>query len=102
MIYIKLHATDNGVMLAMCDSELIDKVISEGDIEINLKDYSDFYKGQLLSREKALDFVKKEELMSANIVGEEAVKVGLEKKIIEKAHVKRISKVPYAYAVRFA
>ncbi len=100
MIYLKIHSTDNGNMLAMCDSGLIDRVVSEGDVEINLRDYSDFYKGQLVSREGALGLVKKEDIMSANIVGKEAVKVALEKGVIEKSHVRKVSKVPYANAFR--
>jgi hypothetical protein len=100
MIYLKLHATENGNMLAMCDSSLIDKVLSEGDVEINLRDYSEFYKGQLISEEGALGLVKREDIMSANIVGEEAVKVCLKKKIVDKANVKKVGKVPYASAFR--
>ena len=100
MIYIKLHPTDNGSVLAMCDSTLIDKILSEGEIEMNIKDYSDFYKGQLLSKEGAQDLIKKDEIHSANVVGEEAVKVALAKGVIEKGHVKTISKVPYASAFR--
>lgn len=100
MIYVKLHPTENGVMVAMCDSKLIDKILSEGEIEINIKDYSDFYKGQLVGMEAALTLIKKDDIYSANIVGEESVKVALEKGIIGKGHLKRISKVPYANAFR--
>jgi hypothetical protein len=100
MIYIRLHNTDNGDMLAMCDSGLIDKVVSEGDVEINIRDYSDFYKGQLVSKDGALDIIKRERIYSANIIGEEAVKVALEKGIIDKGHVKKIGRIPYANAFR--
>ena len=100
MIYVKVHSTENGDMLAMCDSSLIDKVISEGDVEINIKDYSDFYKGQLLSEAGALSLIKREAIISANIVGEESVKVCLKKGVIEKGNVKKVGKVPYASAFR--
>ncbi|MDE1866034.1 MAG: DUF424 family protein [Candidatus Micrarchaeota archaeon] len=100
MIYVKLHNTDNGNMLAMCDSSLIGKVISEGDVEINLKDYSDFYKGQLVSEEGALGLVKREEIMSANIVGKESIAVCLKKGVIERKNVREVGKVPYANAFR--
>ena len=100
MIYVKLHPTDNGVMVAMCDSKLIDQVLSEGDIEINIRDYSDFYKGQLVGKEAAMTLIKKDDVYSANIVGEEAIGVALERGIIEKGHLKKISKVPYANAFR--
>jgi hypothetical protein len=100
MIYVKLHPTDNGIMVAMCDSKLIDKILSEGEIEINLKDYSDFYKGALLGKEAALALIKKDDIYSANIVGDESIKIALEKGIIEKGHLKKIEKVPYANAFR--
>lgn len=100
MIYYRLHSTENGNMLAMCDSTLVDRVLSEGEVEINLRDYSDFYKGQLVSKEAALDLVEKIEIISANIVGEEAVEVCLKKGLIKRGHVKRVEKVPYAQAFR--
>jgi hypothetical protein len=100
MIYVKLHPTDNGIMVAMCDSTLIDKVLSEGEIEINLKDYSDFYKGSLMGKKDAIALIKKDDIYSANIVGKESIDIALERGIIEKGHLKTISKVPYANAFR--
>lgn len=100
MIYLKVHVSDNGKILAMCDSTLIDKILTEGELEINIKDYSEFYSGQLIAKEGALSLIKREEIITANIVGEEAVKIALEKKIIEKSHIKKISNVPYANAFR--
>lgn len=100
MIYLKLHNTDNGDILAMCDSTLIEKVLSEDDLEINIRDYSDFYKGQLLDRKAADPLIKREKVYCANIVGKESVDLALEKGIIEKGNIKRIMKVPYANAFR--
>lgn len=103
MIYIKKYPTDNGVILAMCDADLIDKVLTEGDIEINIKDYSGFYKGDLVDVKKAKDVINAETIHSVNAVGKEAVSAAIENSIIEKGHVKRINDIPYAqaYSVKY-
>src|SRR5271157_5358096 len=98
MIYIKKHKTDNGVMLAMCDADLIDKVLSEGDVEINLKNYSGFYKGDLIDPKNIRKIIDEETIHSANVVGKEAVGAAIENDIIEKSHVKTVDKIPYAQA----
>ena len=100
MIYIKVHSTENGAILAMCDSSLVDKVLVEGDIEINIRDYADFYKGQLVSSKSAKGVIKKAGIMSANIIGEESVGVALDEQIISKENVRRVMKVPYANSFR--
>jgi hypothetical protein len=100
MIYIKIHGTDNGLMVGMCDSSLIDKVLTEGDVEINIKDYSDFYKGELVSAEKAHSMIKPEMIHSANIIGKESVEIAIKSKIILKESVKKVNKIPYAYAFK--
>ena len=100
MIYIKIHNTDNGDMIAMCDSYLIDRVLKEGDVEINIKDYSDFYKGQLVDVEKARGMINQKRLYSANIIGKESVEAGIKAEIISKESVRNVEKVPYANAFK--
>ena len=100
MIYIKIHDTENGHMIAMCDSSLIDKVLKEGDIEINIKNYSDFYKGELVDTKKAVGMIDPRRLYSANIVGKEAVEAAILGLIIHKDSVKTVGKIPYANAFR--
>ena len=100
MIYIKIQPTDNGLMVGMCDSTLIDKVLSEGDVEINIKDYSGFYKGELVDEKKAKSMLKPEMIHSANIIGKESVEIGIKSKIILRkfCNLKKVKGVPYAYA----
>jgi uncharacterized protein len=100
MIYIKIHNTDNGDIIAMCDSDLLGKVLKEGEFEINLKDYSDFYKGELANEEKAVKMLKPERLSSANIVGKESVSAAVKAMIIDKSSIKKVERIPYAYAFR--
>lgn len=100
MIYLKMHSTDNGAILAMCDSDLVGKVLEEGNIVIDLKNYSEFYVGSLTSKDDAKSSFQKEAIYSANIVGKESVEVALAKGIVLKGNVKRIMDVPYANAFR--
>lgn len=100
MIYVKLHDTENGVILAMCDQALIDRVIEEGEVYLNVRDYSEFYKGELLEGADAQTLISKEGLHSASIVGEEAVAVAIRKGIVKRSHVKVAAGVKYANAYR--
>lgn len=93
MIYVRIHHTDKGMMVAMCDEELIGKVFTEGAKEINLKDYADFYKGELVDEEKALSMIDERSLYSANVVGKRAVKQIIKKGLAKQAQVAKISGV---------
>ena len=102
MIYFKSYTTEKGVMIAMCDKELIDSILTEGEVVIDVKSYSSFYKGDLLNPTTAkqkLD-LHKESIYSANIVGKESVDIAIEKSIIVSDNVKQVSGVPYAQAYR--
>lgn len=101
MIYIKTHEAENGSVIAMCDEPLIDKVLEEGDIVIDIKSYNSFYKGELVKSERAKQIIEqKGSVYSANIVGKEAVDVGLDTGIIQKENVMLVKRVPYAHAYR--
>ncbi len=98
MIYVKRHVTPSGNILAMCDESQIGKVLKDGEIVINIKDYADFYKGELISDK--LQETYSQDLYTANIVGKEAVELAIKSKIISKGSVKTASGVPYAHAYR--
>jgi hypothetical protein len=100
MLYLKIHNTESGDILAMCDSALTGRVLSEDEVEINLKDYSEFYIGRLMDPEGAHALIKSTRIMTANIVGEESVRVALKSGIIKRGHVKRVMGVPYANSFR--
>ncbi len=97
---MKSHRTDNGTIVAMCDSSLIEKVLKDEETELNIRDYSGFYKGELVNSTKALSLLETKDLLSANIVGEESVKVAIDKGVIDSDNVKMIGEVPYAHAFR--
>jgi hypothetical protein len=101
MIYIKTHISENGSVIAMCDSTLITETLEEGDILIDIKTYSSFYNGELVNKDRALKIIANaDRIYSANLVGKESVEIGLEAQIIEQSNVLMVKKVPYAQAYR--
>lgn len=96
MIYLKIHDTDEGHIIAMCDESLIGKVYEEKELVIDLKDYSDFYIGDLTDPENLL-ISRDLKFNSANIVGEESIKVALKNGLIEKENINSIMGIPYAH-----
>jgi hypothetical protein len=100
-VYIKTHEADKGTVIAMCDESLIDRVLSEGDIYIDIKSYKEFYNGELADQARAKKIITgKASIYSANLVGKEAIKIGLDTGIIQSENVMKVSKVPYAHAYR--
>ncbi len=95
MIFIKKHASDRGVILAMCDKELIGKILQSGKIVLDLDKYASFYKGELVSEESASKMVSTDEIDSANVVGERSVAIMMSKGLVDKNDVKKIGKVPF-------
>jgi hypothetical protein len=97
MIYAKVHDTENGMIIAMCDSILIDQILEEGDLVINIKDYADFYKGKLVGTEEAGKLLEMS-IYSANLIGKESITLAVKKGVIQKSNVLKIKNVPYAHA----
>ncbi|OJI07797.1 MAG: hypothetical protein BK997_02175 [Candidatus Micrarchaeum sp. ARMAN-1] len=97
MIYVKIHDTDEGTIIAMCDESLIGRVLEEGDLVLDLKDYSDFYVGDLVDPE-SMEFPEHQKFNSANIVGKEAVETAIKQNLIKEENVNKVMDVPYAHA----
>ncbi len=100
LIYIKRHETENGVIIAMCDEELVGKIISEGEIVIDIDMYADFYKGELIEAKDAPAVDSIDGFSSANIVGEEACKAAVKSEMIDAGNVKIVGGVPFAQSFR--
>ncbi len=96
---MKIHETQNGKIIAMCDESLIDKVLRDGELILDIKSYADFYRGSLITVQQFAD-VSTSKMSSANIVGREAIDAAIKKKVIDEGHVKMINGVPYAQAFK--
>ncbi len=101
MMFIKVHDTENGKILALCDQVLINEIITEDDIELNIKEYHDFYKGKLIDTKYDLsESIRLDEIISANIIGHESVSYAISNSIIEQENIKLINSIPYAQAYK--
>ncbi|MBU0929824.1 MAG: DUF424 family protein [Nanoarchaeota archaeon] len=89
--YVKIHKRDR-ILIAACDSELIEKTLEEGDLQLKVS--KSFYKGDLMDEDSVLNILK--EAKNFNIVGNNIVNLMIENKIINKEHILYINKVAHA------
>lgn len=100
-MFIKVHDTENGKILALCDQTLIGEVLAEDGMELNIREYHNFYKGELIDSKYDLSkSLRLDEIVSANIVGRESVSYAIDNNIIEQGNIKLISSIPYAQAYK--
>jgi len=95
-LVVKIHQPDDRTVVAVCDSDLIDSVFEEGNMQLDLT--KDFYKGDLLEDAQIIgDIIRNADCV--NIVGDRSVKLALNEGVIEEEHVKKIGGVPHAQVV---
>ncbi|MEM1803285.1 MAG: DUF424 family protein [Desulfurococcaceae archaeon] len=97
-VYVKLHETTMGILIAACDEELIGRVLEEPEKNLRVHITPSFYMGELKTTQELLELLKSADM--ANIVGEEAVKVALTSGLVHPNAVLRVSGVPIAYFTR--
>jgi len=92
-MYLRIHQTAGGRVVAVCDEALIGKVITEKNRQLDLDRYRGFYVGDKCGREEVEEALK--EFSSLNLVGKEAVKVALELGLASENDVMYINYTPY-------
>ena len=93
---VKKHVSRDGqLLLAICDSSLKGKKFAEKEIQLDLS--SKFYDGEEMKEEDIVKLFKVAYIV--NLVGEESVKLGIKKGIIDKENVIEVCKVPHAQGV---
>jgi hypothetical protein len=90
LIFVKIHSTPAGKILAMCDEELIGKIFREGEAVIDLQKYKDFYTGEKRDEEEIKEILD-DEITSINAVGERSVNLLINNSLATKKDVKRIN-----------
>ena len=91
MFWCKCHSIKEHVVIAICDKNLLGKEIGK---EFKIKVKKEFYGGELIDNNKAVEFMKKATI--GNILGKEIVKLALEKKFITKENIIFIDDIPHA------
>jgi hypothetical protein len=92
-MYLKIHQTSNGSIIAVCDENLIGKVLKNKKVCMDLGKYKDFYVGSRANESEVRRAL--ERFSSANIVGEESVGVAISMGLVGKEVVMYINKTPY-------
>ena len=95
-IVFKIHSQGNYSVLAACDVEVLGKTFEDGKIFFHVKE--SFYFGEKISSEKLSELL--DEFDNVNLIGENAVKVALEKNLAEEGSVLKIKGVPHLQIFR--
>jgi hypothetical protein len=91
----KVHKREDRTVVAVCDAALLGHKFTEGDRQLDLS--GDFYKGDEMDDKAIGDLIRNADVV--NLVGEEAVKLGLQEEVITQDHVITIASIPHAQAV---
>ncbi len=95
-MYLKIHNTKNGIMVAVADDDLIGKKLRFGKVEFFVNPR--FYKGGKVRKEEAIKIMRA--ATSVNFVGRESVECGKEAGMIDEQNIIMINKkVPHAQAI---
>ena len=99
MIYFNRFASPKGIMIAMCDEELMGRMFKEGKMEIDLYHYGAFYKGELITEEEAVRRINRN-VYSANVVGDRSVGILAGLGIVKGGEVKTVQGVRFVHIFR--
>ncbi|MFA6908061.1 MAG: DUF424 domain-containing protein [Candidatus Micrarchaeia archaeon] len=91
-MYLKTHASPDGEIVALCDIELIGKVLASGKARLDLSAYAPFYLGKKVDEKEAVEALKSAQ--NANIVGKRALEAA-KKAGFAVSHAKMIGGVPH-------
>ena len=89
-MHLKVIKTPDGVLVNVCDSEIVDKEFREGDIV--LRTPSSFY-GEEEDEEVIREALLEGDIIS--LVGEKSVALGIELGIVLESSVRRVKDVPF-------
>jgi hypothetical protein len=95
MFWCKTFSTKGQFVVAICDENLLGKAIGK-KLKIHVEE--NFYRGELLDEEKALELMKKANI--CNILGKNIVDLALKNKFIIKENIIFIDGVSHAQFIR--
>jgi len=92
-LYLKIHVAGKGKVVAVCDENLIGRILDDGKAFMDLDRYRGFYTGEKADANAVRQALR--DFSSANIVGQESVGVALSAGIVARKDVMYINKTPY-------
>jgi len=83
-------------VVAVCDASILGKKFGAGISQLDVKE--SFYKGEMVSEEKAIEIMKKMAAEDAtfNIAGEKSVSAAIKAGVISKESIGKIQGIPFA------
>ena len=92
---VRLHRRqEGGLIVAVCDSDLVGKRFEESGLQLDLT--GQFYRGEERSDEEVGDLLRNAD--HVNFVGERSVALALREGLIDAVDVRRVAGVPHAEA----
>lgn len=95
-MYLKKYDTQTGVMVAVCDEELIGKKFSENGLFLEIS--KSFFCGNVVSDKGVIEGLNCATI--ANLVGEKTIACAIENGYIDKECVLRVEGIPHAQMFR--
>lgn len=94
-MYLKIHDTKNGRVVAVCDGELLGKTFQEGEIVLDLDTYNSFYNGKKTDEIEVKTALQS--FSSANLVGKKSIALAINLRLISKNNVMYVDGIPYVH-----
>jgi hypothetical protein len=96
VVYANVQKRGKYVVLAICDAELLGRVLCEGEIVFRVSEA--FYKGSRMSVEEAITLVETSTIV--NLVGRQIIKKAIAEGLVHPEAILNISGVPHAQIVK--
>ena len=70
-MYLRVHSSPNGEVVALCDAELIGRKLAQGKIVLDLGKYAGFYQGKKVTAAEATEALRGAQ--NINIAGKKSL-----------------------------
>jgi hypothetical protein len=70
-MYLKVHHTPQGSIVALCDADLLGTIVSDGKRHLDLQKYANFYQGKKVGKKEAVSALAGAK--NANLVGKKSL-----------------------------
>ncbi|HOX35381.1 MAG TPA: DUF424 domain-containing protein [Methanoregulaceae archaeon] len=96
-MFMKIHrSVEAGIVVAVCDRDLVNTTITDGDMEVKISE--SFYGSRSATEEEIVDALT--DAGNANIIGERSVALAVKHGIVAEESCIRIGRVPHALVFR--
>jgi len=93
---MKTYKREAGLLVAVCDEELVGKTLKSGDLNVNISTH--FYKDKQVGADAVLDALRGS--FAGNFFGKKAVQLAIKAGVVSAHGVKKIAGIPHAQFIR--